>query len=75
MNNTEWITDRTPSLDDCKGVNGTFYEEYVWTMVAGTVQTDYYYHIRPGIAWQPIVIEKPEPYQERLMQKEYNGTN
>ena len=57
-----WITDRLPNKEDCASSKGTFYEDYVWTMVAESVETDYWYHIEEGIAWQPIVIAKPEPY-------------
>lgn len=59
---SKWITDRLPTREDCVSSERTLYEDFVWTMVAGSVVTDNWYNIKAGIAWQPIVIERPEPY-------------
>ena len=59
---SEWIVDRRPTKEDCKGVLGTRYESQVWVNVLDTVVTHYFYHVEAGVAWHPIVIEKPEPY-------------
>lgn len=52
---SEWITDRLPTRKDS-------YEDSVWVMVMGFVAKNYWYNVELGNAWQPIVIEKPEPY-------------
>lgn len=59
---SNWITDRKPTEEDCKGVLGTPYESQVWVNVLDTVETFDFFHVKTGVAWHPIVIEKPEPY-------------
>jgi len=59
---SKWITDRLPTREDCASVEKTLYKDLVWTMVLDCVVTSEWRYVNPGIAWQPIVIERPEPY-------------
>ena len=52
---SKWITDRQPVRNDS-------YEDSVWVMVMGHVVKNYWYNVELGDAWQPIVVETPEPY-------------
>lgn len=59
---SEWITDRRPTIDDCKYSKKTLHREYVWVTYNNRVTWLLIEEVKLGCPWQPIVIERPEPY-------------
>lgn len=62
MSNNEWITDRRPTAKDCVGAERMPDSNQVWVMHEGRVVACPYAHVVLGCPWQPIVMQKPEPY-------------
>lgn len=64
MNTNEWITDRRPMAKDCVGAERMPDSNQVWVMYEGRVVACPYADVVLGCPWQPIVVQKPEPYVE-----------
>ena len=62
MNNNEWITDRRPTEEDCVGAERMPDSNQVWVMYEGKVVACTYADVVLGCPWQPIIVQKPEPY-------------
>lgn len=60
--NNEWITDRLPTAKDCVGAERMPDSNQVWVMYEGRVVACPYADVVLGCPWQPIVVQKPEPY-------------
>lgn len=58
----EWITDRLPMEEDCFGAQRVNGSNQVWVMHEGKVWACHYENVVLGCPWQPIVVQKPEPY-------------
>lgn len=60
---SKWITDRLPTGNDGYPIDDMgCYGRRVWCIVHGRAEIIPWRYVQPGDAWQPIVIERPEPY-------------